>query len=215
MRKQILAVLIMTAIIIPHSFIWADTKDTFSALSEKIKNLGNPKEGIYRGAQPDEEGFKVLKAMGVKTVINFRYEPELVTKEKKTVESLGINYVSIAWNGLGQPTKQDAEKFIQLVNNPANQPVFFHCRRGAERTGVMWACYRVAVDDWDPVKAHEEMKQYKFRSFWYPHLRKFLFNFSKDYGYKNDYTNNGLTIVKEWFLSNIIYSPFVHQTRPE
>lgn len=178
------------------------------SVSQIIENFGSPGKGIYRGAQPSEDGFKALKEMGIKTVINFRNENKKVQKEKQLVESLGMQYISIPWDGRREPKKEDVNQFIELVKKSDSQPVFFHCRRGAERTGVMWASYRVAVDGWDPDKASEEMKKYDFRAFWFPHLTKFLYDFSRDYGFQKEYTKNRLAKAKTWFLTRCVYSPF-------
>ncbi|MBI4398754.1 MAG: dual specificity protein phosphatase family protein [Candidatus Omnitrophica bacterium] len=183
--------------------------------SKKIKNFGQLESGIYRGGEPDFRGLEALKQLGAKTVLNFRFEPKKVENERKMVESLGMDYVNLPWDGRGEPSRETVQRFIGIVKNPENQPIYFHCRRGAERTGLMWACYRVAVNGWPPERAYEEMRQYKFRSFWYPHLGKFLYNFSKDYGYKNDYTKSRFTRLKEWFLTHVIYSPFLYRTRSE
>ncbi len=183
--------------------------------AKEIKNFGNPDEGIYRGAQPSKEGIKALKEMGVKTIINLRDDKKKIKKEQKIVESLDMDFVSIPMSGLEGPDKRDVVRFIELLKNSQNKPIFFHCRRGAERAGIMWACYPVAVDGWAPDEAHAEMKKFKFRSFWYPHLRKYLYDFSKDYGYEKEYTNNPFTKMKEWFLTQVVYSPLQGKARAQ
>jgi len=37
-----------------------------------VDNFARDNPALYRGAQPTEEGLKQLKAMGIKTVIDFR-----------------------------------------------------------------------------------------------------------------------------------------------
>ena len=48
------------------------------------------------------------------------------------------------------------------------QPVFVHCQRGADRTGLAVAVYRVAVEGWSKEKAIEEMVRggYDFSPVW-------------------------------------------------
>src|SRR6185312_1013703 len=50
----------------------------------KIKNFGQMDERFYRGAQPKEKDYKALAALGVKTVIDLRDDPE--DYEKQMVE---------------------------------------------------------------------------------------------------------------------------------
>ena len=55
---------------------------------------------LYRGAQPDAEGFRYLQQLGVQTVINLREEADAVrTNERRIVESLGMRYVSLPVSG--------------------------------------------------------------------------------------------------------------------
>jgi protein tyrosine/serine phosphatase len=46
--------------------------------------------------------------------------------------------------------------------------VLVHCRRGADRTGVMLAIYRVVVEGWTKADAIDEMTRggYGFRPVW-------------------------------------------------
>jgi protein tyrosine/serine phosphatase len=64
----------------------------------------------------------------------------------------------------------------QIVNDPANQPVYVHCVGGRHRTGVMTAAYRMTQDGWTADRAFSEMKQYKFGAdFLHPELKKFVY----------------------------------------
>jgi len=122
-------------------------------------------EGLYRGGQPTEKGFQFLKEKGFKTIVNLREEDN---SEAKIVEKLGMNYIQIPvpearpWN---QVPNDAVAKYFELVNNPANYPIFFHCLRGADRTGTFAALYRVALQKWDPKKAYKEARDIGMR--WY------------------------------------------------
>src|SRR5689334_21956177 len=94
-------------------------------------------DGLYRGGQPTEKGFRLLKQRGVKTVINLRAEDN---SEKAIVEKLGMTYVQLPvdevrpWSKLPDGA---INKYFELVGNRENYPIFFHCRRGADRTGAL------------------------------------------------------------------------------
>src|SRR5213083_2578294 len=47
--------------------------------------------GLYRGGQPEREGFEYLKNSGIKTVINLRTEND----EELIVKELGMSYIHI------------------------------------------------------------------------------------------------------------------------
>jgi len=131
--------------------------------------------GLFRGGQPTQKGFELLKQRGIKTVINFRMEND----ESAVVEKLGMNYVQIPVEDI-RPWTQIPEaaiaKYFELVNNPANYPIFFHCRRGAERTGAMAGFYRIAVQGWTAKKAYSEARDVGMRWF-YQGLKTQLYEF--------------------------------------
>ena len=95
--------------------------------------------GVYRGGQPSETGLKYLKSLGVKTIINFRAEEEAVREKRKT-EQYGMKFVAIPW-ALDKPDPEVVTAFFRVLDDPSNRPLFFHCKGGGERTGVMAALY--------------------------------------------------------------------------
>ena len=124
------------------------------------------KDGVYRGGQPSARGFQFLRQTGVKTIINLRVENN---SESELVQALGMNYVQIPvdearpWSVI--PAAQ-LGKFFELINNPSNYPIFFHCRRGADRTGAFAAFYRIAIDRWDSTRAYAEARDIGMRWFY-------------------------------------------------
>lgn len=133
---------------------------------ESIPQFCEVAPGVYRGGQPTEEGLKELKAKGIKTIVNFRHEKRRVEEERQQVEALGMSYVSIPWRISGNPDEGILESFLKIAEDPAKKPLFFHCRRGVERTGVMTGVYSMAVAGLSPEAAYEKA----FRGFpvhWY------------------------------------------------
>ena len=55
------------------------------------------------------------------------------------------------------PEEEDTVRFLQIVTNPKRIPVLVHCGHGADRTGIMCAIYRVAVQNWKKEEALREM----------------------------------------------------------
>lgn len=122
-------------------------------------------DGLYRGGQPSADGFRFLKQKGIKTVINLRAEDN---RESKIVEALGMNYVQIPVDEVrpwSQLPPSAIAKYFELINNPANYPIFFHCKRGADRTGAFAAMYRMAIQGWTAQKAYIEARNIGMR--WY------------------------------------------------
>ena len=69
------------------------------------------------------------------------------------VESLGMKYVSIPWSGSSYPSSSQVVQFLDLVRANPQAKIFVHCKRGADRTGVMVAAYRIAFEHKDVADA--------------------------------------------------------------
>lgn len=126
----------------------------------RIKNFGCINENLYRGAQPKAQDYADLAAKGVKTVIDLQREGS--DEEQVLVENQGMRFYRIGMSDKSQPSSEQVEAFLKLVNEPANQPVFVHCAGGRHRTGAMSAIYRITHDGWNADQAYREMKQYDF-----------------------------------------------------
>ncbi len=129
-----------------------------------IKNFGQMDEHIYRGAQPDEEDYKDLAALGVKTVVDLRDDP--TSYEKPMVESLGMRYINIPMSDKKRPTDEEINRFLEIANDSASGPLYIHCAGGRHRTGVMGAVYRFNHYGWNFDQVYKEMKDYDYYSRW-------------------------------------------------
>jgi len=140
-----------------------------------LENFARVNPSLYRGAQPTEEGFRQLKAMGVKTVIYFRSHHST----KKQVEAAGMTPIEIPLHadlGSTPPNEEELKAFFKVVLDPACQPCYIHCAFGKDRTGTMAAVYRLEVDGWSPEEAMQEME-----SFGYHNVYRDLVNFIRTY----------------------------------
>ena len=124
-----------------------------------LKNFQKVDDRVYRGAQPTDEGFRELAARGIKTVIDLRQIGEhSQADEERVVTGLGMRYVSIPMKGLSEPKENLVAAVQKIFNDPEQGPVFVHCKRGADRTGLVVAVYRITHDSWDNKKALTEAK---------------------------------------------------------
>jgi protein tyrosine/serine phosphatase len=62
------------------------------------------------------------------------------------------------------PDAHQIEELFALMDAAGSQPVFVHCKRGADRTGVLIAVYRVSHDGWTAERALEEAERYGMAS---------------------------------------------------
>lgn len=73
-----------------------------------------------------------------------------------------MEYVSVGLSGIFLPTKKQMSDILALLEDASRGPVFVHCRRGADRTGVVIACYRIAHDHWTTEQAIREAHEQGF-----------------------------------------------------
>jgi protein tyrosine/serine phosphatase len=103
------------------------------------------------------------KEMGIKTIINLRS----FNSDKGEIGKIKVGNEHIYFK-TWHPEEEDIVRFLKIVNDPTKTPVFVHCQRGADKTGLMCAIYRVAVCGWSKEDALEEMTQgdFGFHSIW-------------------------------------------------
>lgn len=141
-----------------------------------IDNFGVVDDLYYRGAQPDGRDYDDLAALGVKTVIDLTRNGR--ENEKGIVQRAGMTFYRIPLSTSERPSEAAVKQFLAIVNDPANQPVYVHCQGGQHRTGVMTAVYRMTKYGWTETKAYDEMRRYKFETFWgHPELRQFVHDY--------------------------------------
>ena len=130
-----------------------------SSQNENIPNFQKVDDHVYRGAQPTDSGFKDLAQLGIKTVVDLRDIGEhSQADEQKAVTDLGMRYVNIPMHGMSSPKDDQVAAVEALFNDTASGPVFVHCKRGADRTGMVVAVYRISHDQWENKKALSEAK---------------------------------------------------------
>src|ERR1700688_1886707 len=111
-----------------------------SAYGEKLKihgipNPGKINEGLYRGAQPNEQGLEELKKLGITTIVDLRAEDRAKSEwERQQAEKLGMRFVHIPIAGFAAPTNEEVAQFLALFRD-SQQKVFVHCLLGEDRTG--------------------------------------------------------------------------------
>ena len=128
-------------------------------------------EHVYRGAQPSDEGFKSLAKIGVRIVIDLREADARSRSEESIVRASGMEYVNIPMTGLTPPTKAEITRILGILEDRTTGAVFVHCKRGADRTGAVIACYRIDHQRWDNTRALSEAKANGMSRFQFPRQR--------------------------------------------
>ena len=175
-RVRTLSAAILIAVLLFLPSAWAQTNTNVNLSKVHIGNFGRLNDVYYRGSQPAISDYSDLAALGVKTVIDLTFEGR--ADEPGLVKKAGMNFYRIPLKTTERPSEAAIVQFLQLVNDPANQPVYVHCQGGRHRTGVMTAVYRMTNDGWTAEHAYQEMKQYHFEGFpGHPQLKSFVFDY--------------------------------------
>jgi protein tyrosine phosphatase (PTP) superfamily phosphohydrolase (DUF442 family) len=128
-------------------------------VQEGILNYGKVAEHLYRGAQPDGEGIKSLKRLGVKLIINLRMPGESWKEEAAEAQANGILYTNFPMGGMSRPSEQQVRQILALLEHFPDA-AFVHCLHGCDRTGTIVACYRIQHDHWSSDLALREARKY-------------------------------------------------------
>ena len=173
--RSYLSVLFAAAALVLASQVSAFSQEVnnTSLSNVSIKNFGQMDDRFFRGAQPTEDEYKELAALGIRTVIDLQNEP--TSYEKQSVEALGMKYVNIPMSDKDYPETAKIDQFLKLVDDPSTGKFYVHCAGGRHRTGVMGAVYRFNHYNWNFDQAYAEMKKYDFYTRWgHGNMKKFV-----------------------------------------
>jgi protein tyrosine phosphatase (PTP) superfamily phosphohydrolase (DUF442 family) len=175
---RLLALMLVTLVLVPVQVRAADA-------NAPIERFVKVDDRLFRGAQPDLAGFKHLRELGVRTIINLREAKDAERlNERAIVESLGMKYVNIPVKDGNFFTRsrrippEAITSFFQAIDASDSGPVFVHCHRGADRTGALVSFYRIERHNWDSVRAYTEARQIGMRS-WYKGLQQQIEEFGR------------------------------------
>jgi hypothetical protein len=137
---------------------------------------------FYRSGCMTVPGFReAIQRYGIRTIINLMDEwpdPDLYCayfcgsrlKESELCKELNVNYIFLPVDILNRNAApgrrpEAIEKFLEIMDNPANHPVLLHCKAGLHRTGCLAAVYRMEYGGWTNAEALRELKHMGFGEF--------------------------------------------------
>lgn len=151
-----------------------------AAVNKDLPNFYAVNKQLFRGAQPTEAGVRQLAVMGVKTIVNLRETNEKVRAEESWARNAGVKFVSVPLNNWFEPKDEQIEKILAIIDDPESQPVFVHCKRGADRTGAVVAVYRITHDGWTAKQANDEAKELGF-GWWQVWMKDYINDYYRDF----------------------------------
>lgn len=140
-------------------------------------NFGVVVEGqLYRSGQPASGALaSIMNLYKIATIINLRGEDEdndewqeaarlgyHIENTPDTIavsRQVGMHYMHIPLPGFHNASVADIRRIMGIVLDKFYWPVLVHCRRGADRTGTVVACYRL-LNGWEIAAVFREAHHY-------------------------------------------------------
>jgi hypothetical protein len=117
---------------------------------------------LSRGSRPNQAKLAALAQQSYSATVNLCAEMDggdapLISKAglAASLKTFHIPITDMTCPGPGQVTE-----LLQLLADPQTGRIYLHCEAGKARTGVMVACYRMAVMGWSPEAALLEAKNF-------------------------------------------------------
>jgi protein tyrosine/serine phosphatase len=119
---------------------------------------------VYRGSRPTYEGLEQLVGLKIKSVLDLEDNDDAVAQEGTWATQVGLKQFRARMTGTSAPDSPTVEYALQVLNDDDNAPIFVHCAKGADRTGVIVALYRIFHDGWSAAEAKSEMENHGFNN---------------------------------------------------
>lgn len=148
--------------------IFASPLLVYVAYTIHIANFHTVASGkAYRSGQMNTQQLtRTIQNYGIKSILNLRGEnlsSEWHQKEIAATEKLNVIYYDRGLSSGDRLTLEQMDDLVTLLRQ-APKPVLIHCLGGADRSGLVSALYRFAIDGQTPCEADKEL------SFWYGHV---------------------------------------------
>ena len=138
---------------------------SLSQAEVSVPNMSVVESNLYRGGQPSFQDLRSLRDGGVKIDLSLDNEKRLISAEAEQAAALGLKFINIPLSPMHRPSDSEILRFLSVVENKDNEPVFVHCVHGRDRTGTMVALYRMHDEEWSADQAYAEMLKNGFRPF--------------------------------------------------
>ena len=117
---------------------------------------------VYRGGFPSAENIVHLKEdKAIRTVLNLTDRSDGMDEKQAlaTAERLGIRTQQFPMPGDGRGNYVQLDRAADVIADPANRPLYFHCAAGKQRSNAVWAAYRMKHCGWTVDRSLAELER--------------------------------------------------------
>jgi protein tyrosine/serine phosphatase len=157
LRFLALLILLSSTVFTSISFAGGEPPTRDPVFAEDLPNYMVVNQQISRSGRPTFTGLKMLKDMGIKTIIDIENNDQVISREKSAAQKMGFRFFSSPMDWESRPNDRQVQRILEALQDKSLQPILLHCMHGRDRTGLIIGLYRVFVDKWQPKKAYEEM----------------------------------------------------------
>ncbi len=122
-----------------------------------LNNFGRGGANVFRSAQPDEDGLKLLADLGVRYILKLNEDSPT---EENTCARLGIAVLYMPIPTFINHIDNITSLARELEGLRLQGIVDVHCAHGRDRTGLIVAARRILFDGWSVAEADAERRIY-------------------------------------------------------
>lgn len=111
------------------------------------------------GVMPPERLKKMVKRLGIKTVVDLRCPVEGVDKiaaEKAALDEVGVHHLNL--ESEQAPQQECRDRFVEWLEDPAHRPALIHCKHGEGRAVLYGALWKIEFMGMDPECARKKCR---------------------------------------------------------
>ena len=147
----------------------------YRVIDQKIHAGGHPLNPSTWFRNTDEQALGILnylKSKGVKTVIDLEKTWWIQDRYKRLLKQAGLKRLHVPMHAQKVPKAEEWEKIKAALNDP----VYIHCKWGADRAGAVIGRYLVEVKGYSSKEAWEAVMSRGSHAGYLGGLKKVLFN---------------------------------------
>ena len=147
-----------------------------------LKYFGSVDSGVYKGSRPKGDAdYRFLQSLHVKYIVDLQVLPLMTRLERRKANQYGITLIPGIMNASPiSPSEKHIDKILAILHDERYHPVYFHCKFGRDRTGVIAALYKMYFLGMPPQEAMQYLREsgYGFKYGW---LRSGLTRYLQDH----------------------------------